>query len=454
LITPPSVLKLSDLSRHIRRVIEGAFNGHTFWIIADVNSYTYKADTQHHYFELVEKDPFSSRIVAKIACRAWSDAATQILNFEAATGQKFKDNINVLVQVSVHYHTSYGLQLSLLAIDANHTIGQFEEQRRATLARLVKDNPLFIQKVGGLYITKNNQLKLSKVIQRIAVISSVSSAGFHDFEHTLTENQFKYQYKIDLFDTKVQGETNAKLILKRLIEIFNMPNIYDVIVIIRGGGAQSDFLIFDNYELSRAIAKFPIPVITGIGHQKNETIVDLMAHTSTKTPTKVAEFLIAHNRYFEESLFELQNRVIIKTQQIIGIHFRSIQNFKTLFLTKVLKLIHVHQHNITTLASVFINNPKMLLHHQKKEINRIMLNIKAFHRFLIQQENVQLDHFKALIKVMSPDHILKRGFAILKIKGKIINNAEPIDPGTELTIQLAEAELQTEVKSKKYYNGN
>lgn len=445
----PSILKLSDLTLQIRQTIDGAFGGANFWVIADISSHTYKPETNQHYFELVEKDTSSSRIVAKVAAKAWGNAAVNIANFEVATGQKFKNDINALMLVTVQYHLVYGLQLNLIDIDTNFTLGRFEQQRSATLIRLVRENPSFIRKSGDRYVTKNSELNFKKVIQHIAVISSFTSAGFQDFEHTLLNNPYHYVFKMNLYLTKVQGEENAKAFLEKLIDIFNSKEDYDAVVIIRGGGAQSDFLLFDNYELSRAIAKFPIPVITGIGHQKNETIVDLMAHTPTKTPTKAAEMIISYNRSFEDSMLKMQKMMIIKTQQLFALHTRSLNNFKTLFLRDVLNLINEHHRQVASLSGIFINRPKVFLNNERKNIKTLMMNVKAFSRNFMAHEKIHLKHYQSIVKLMSPQNILNKGFAIIMIDGEIINNAESVRPGNELTIQMARAEIKTTVKSKK-----
>ena len=448
-MTAISVLKLSDLTRQIKLTIDGVFGSATFWIIADISNYTYKNETNHHYFDLIEKEKLSSRIVAKIAGRAWGTAAVHISNFEKTTGQKFKNDINVLVQVSVQYHPAFGIQLNLIDIDTNFTLGQFEQLRNATLAKLVAENPSFIRKSDGRYITRNSELSFKMAIQEIAVISSATSAGYQDFEHTLLNNSFKYSFKLDLYLAKVQGEENAKPFLEKLIEVFNAKKDYDAVVIIRGGGAQSDFLLFDNYELSRAIAKFPIPVITGIGHQKNETIVDLMAHTATKTPTKVAEFIIAHNRSFEDDLIRIQKTMIIKSQQLFAYYLRELNDLKTHFLKDVLRLLNDNHRNISILSGIIKNKPGMQLSNEHKNIDNLLGSLKAFNNIFIAHEKVNLQHYQSLVNLMSPQNILNKGFAILKLDGKIISNPESIMPGNELTIQLSTAEINTVVKSKK-----
>jgi exodeoxyribonuclease VII large subunit len=427
----PAAIRLSELTVQIRQAIDGVFGNRTFWVIADVTSHTYKAQSNYHYFELVEKDRSSTKILTKIAGRAWGNASVNISNFEQATGQKFKNDINVLVQVSVQYNPAFGLQLNLLDIDTSFTLGLFEQQRKETLERLLKENPDFIQQSGEQFFTRNNRLPLNKVLQHIAVISSATSAGYQDFKHTLENNAFGYRFQIDDYFTLVQGETNAKQFLSKIVEVFQSGKPYDALVIIRGGGAQTDFLIFDNYDLSRAIAKFPIPVITGIGHQKNETIADLMAHTATKTPTKAAELLIAHNRAFEETLLGLQKMTVIKTFQRISYHKDRL-----------------------AMSRLILTNTRIIISNRQKDLGNIIHNIQSYNRIYFANKRGYIGHFQSVVRLMSPQNILNKGFAILKVNGRIVSNADDIEAGTGLTVRLATAEIKATVTTKSTLDEN
>lgn len=451
--TIPSI-KLSELTSQIQQVIDGAFGNRTFWIIADITNYTYKPQSNYHYFELVEKDKTAAKIMAKVAGRAWGNASLNISNFEKATGQKFKNDINVLIQVSVQYNPSFGLQLNLLDIDTNFTLGLFEQQRKETLERLLRENQAFIKKAGDGYITRNSELVLNQVIQRIAVISSDTSAGFQDFKHTLEHNPFGYKFHIDDYFALVQGDGNAKQFLSRIIEVFESQKPYDALVIIRGGGAQTDFLIFDNYELNRAIAKFPIPVITGIGHQKNETIADLMAHTSTKTPTKAAEFIIAHNRSFEDNLIGTQKMILIKTYQMINHHKDRLVRLNQITINTTRNLLHEHHKNIMNLSGMVLTNPRIIISNRRKDLSNLQLNLQSYSKLYFLNKTAHIAHFESVMRIMSPQNILNKGFAIIKVDGKIAGNADQIDVGTELTVRLANAEIKTIVQSKSAYDEN
>lgn len=448
----PAAIRLSELTEQIRQTLEGTFGSRTFWVIADVTSHTYKAQSNYHYFELVEKDRSSSKIITKIMGRAWGNASINIANFERVTGQKFRNDINVLVQVAVQYTPAFGLQLNLLDIDTNFTLGLFEQQRKETLERLLRENPEFIQKSGEQYLTRNNRLSLNRVVQHIAVISSATSAGYQDFKHTLDNNSFGYRFQVDDYFTLVQGEANARAFLAKIVEVFQSGKAYDALFIIRGGGAQTDFLIFDNYDLSRAIAKFPIPVITGIGHQKNETIADLMAHTATKTPTKAAELIIAHNRAFEESLLSTQKMMLIKTYQLINYHKDQLAQLKQQTISTTKELLNEQHRGILNLSRLVLTNPKIVISNRQKDLSNIISNIQSYNRIYFANKRGYIGHFQSVVRLMSPQNILNKGFAILKVNGRIAANADQIEPGSELTVRLAASEIKTTVKAKTAIN--
>jgi exodeoxyribonuclease VII large subunit len=232
-----SPISLSELAGLVRGVVEQALGRHTFWVIADVANHNQKSG--RHYFDLLEKDAAGVVIVAKIPTRAWAEGVEKILAFEEATGQAFTTGLKILSLVSVIYNPVYGLQLTLLDIDPNFTLGVLERQRKETLLRLITENPQHVWLADGLYVTFNQNIPLPKVIQRIAVISSTVSAGLEDFKHTLDHNTFGYDFKTDFYYSYVQGENNAQSVVDQFIAIFNSGITYDAVVLIRGGGSQN-----------------------------------------------------------------------------------------------------------------------------------------------------------------------------------------------------------------------
>jgi exodeoxyribonuclease VII large subunit len=424
-------LRLSQLTATVAAAVNKAFAQHQFWVVADVTSHTFKADSDYHYFDLVEKDPNSNRLIAKISAKAWGSGANSIANFQLITGQRFTNNIQVLVNVSVQYHAVYGLQLNLNDIDVRFTLGVLEQQRLATLEKLLQENPDFIQKAGDVYITHNKRLPLPRVIQRIAVVSSKTSAGWQDFKHTLENNPNRYLFSIDDYFTVVQGEANVQQLVDRLVDVFRSGVSYDVVVIIRGGGSQTDFLIFDHYLVGKAIAKFPIPVITGIGHQKDETIADLMAHLSTKTPTRAAEFIINHNRVFEEALVVFQKNIIIKSQQQFSGGFRRLGQL----------------HNL------IVNQSRSALYSRSMELGALSSNIKTFGVVFLKSRQTHVEHLATMIRVLSPGNTLSRGYAIVKVDRRITSDPDQLVIGQDIEIVLRSTRIGATVKSKENYHG-
>ncbi|GEP89205.1 exodeoxyribonuclease VII large subunit [Chitinophaga terrae (ex Kim and Jung 2007)] len=465
-----SSIKLSELTGQIQQTLNNAFASQTYWVVADVTNHSFYSQKGYHYFDLVEKDVQGGGIVAKVSAVAWGTGAERIREFEIVTGQQFKNDIHVLVRVAVSFHQIHGLQITLLDIDTNFTVGLLEQQKQATLLRLVTTYPEFIRQSGNRYITRNNQLQMNQVIQRIAVVSSGNSAGYQDFIHTIRNNHFGYSFQVDNYFTVVQGEAQAELVQQRLIDIYNSGIAYDVVVIIRGGGAQTDFLLFDTFLVGRAVARFPIPIITGIGHQKNETIADLMAHTAVKTPTKAAEMIIAHNRMFEEKLTQLRQQIIIRSQQLFSRNLQVLSSLQGGIINTTKDLITAqkenvvaHQHTIAQAAKGMLANkkqdlsavsgtlllkPRMVVAKRQNDIAMTIAALQSSGRLYFQRKNSQIAHYVSLCQLMDPAHILKRGFAIIHHNGKIVGNAASISEGAGIEIQMSDARMKATINSK------
>lgn len=471
----PQSIRLSELSAKVTRAIEDAFSYTSFWVIADVTNHTYKAQKDYHYFELVEKAEGSNALLARFSGSAWGTGSSRIAEFERATGQRFSGGLNVLVKVTVKYQAAYGLQLSLQDIDVSFTLGALEQQRQATIARLVKENPEHIELVAGRMSTFNQKLSLAKVIQRIAVISSSTSAGFQDFQHTLDNNGFGYAFTVDTYFALIQGDNNAGQLVDKIVEVYRSGIAYDTLVIIRGGGAQTDFLIFDHYLVARAIARFPMPVLTGIGHQKNETLCDLVAHTPTKTPTKVAEFIIARNRDFEQSLLGLQKNLVIRSQQLLASENKKLNSLNTTVVSSTRNLLTRHKDALTRNNQVTINTTKSILFRHKANLNALggllsilpksilyrseidlvqtIRNLRAVNAQYLKNQALNLSYYASVIRLMSPENIMSKGFAIVKVNGKITTDPQNIEPGEQISVILAKKELSATVTAKKEYEG-
>jgi exodeoxyribonuclease VII large subunit len=468
-------IKLSELNKKIEEVINNAFSDKTFWIVAEISGHKYYGNNDWHYFTLVEKVETSNVEVAKIKAKSWKPGSARIREFERVSGQKFTNAIEVLIKVKVEFHAVYELSLTLLDIDASFTIGNLEKQRLATLEKLLKDNPEFISLVDGEYITANKKIEHAIVIQNIALITSVNSMGYTDFLNTIKTNRFQYSFAIDNYFSVVQGGEAERELVNALVQVYNSGKKYDAVVIIRGGGNKTDFLVFDTYSLSRAIAKFPMPIITGLGHHEDVSIADMMAHTHTKTPTKAAEFIVSHNKAFEDAVTQHQQSIVIKSQQVFSKHFQSLSSINSTVVNKARNLVAGYKDNLALFNRIVVNTSKTILFDNKSnllnisnqilakpriitsnrmnDLKNLVANFQAHNRKYFINQTGYLGHFQSVVKLMSPVNILKKGFAIVYYQDKIVSNAEGIPEGGDIEVRLSNTQLSAKVKSKTTKDG-
>lgn len=299
-------IKLSALTQLIQDAIQDRFEGEVFRVSARIMNVKKYESSRRCYLTLEEYE--NGTKTTEIRAVFWSNAYGEIEKFEKALKQPFKDGTEITCRVKVRYHKVYGLNLDVLQIDVAHALGTLELERQQVLERLVRENPESIQLYDGVYRTYNNRLGLPLVISHIALITAPNSDGQRDFLQELSRNKHQYSFKVTEFLTTIQGDNAHKLIREQLRLIEESKEPFDVVAIVRGGGSLADFKPFDDYELSAAVAKFPVPIYTGIGHDRNQSIVDLMAREQ-KTPTKVASLFVDHNFEFENSLIDLKRRL-------------------------------------------------------------------------------------------------------------------------------------------------
>lgn len=299
-------IRLSTLTQLIQDTIQSRFEGEVFTVSARIMNVKKYESSRRCYLTLEEYE-FGTK-TTEIRAVFWANAYSEIEKFEKVLRQPFKDGAEITCKVKVRYHKVYGLNLDVLQIDVAHALGTLEMERQQTLERLVRENPESIQLYDGVYRTFNNRLPLPLVISKIALITAPNSDGQRDFLQELKQNKHQYQFTITEFLTTIQGDNAHQLILEQLQLIEQSKEPFDLVAIVRGGGSLGDFKPFDDYALSAYVAKFPVPVFTGIGHDRNQSIVDLMAREQ-KTPTKVAAMIVEHNFSFENTLIDLRRRI-------------------------------------------------------------------------------------------------------------------------------------------------
>lgn len=402
----PEYITLSELAQEIKDVLDENFGDHTYWVIAEISDIRNYPDRNYCFLSLIEKN---NEGLSKLDAAIWQWSYHIIANFEKQTKIKFDKNLKLLFNLKVSFHKQYGLRLNITDIDASYTLGQIEKERQETLDRLVKENPETIQLVDGNWFTLNKRLQLPRVIQNIALITAPDSDGEKDFKHELANNPFAYKFNVIDFLTQIQGQGAEKMVMQKLQEIKESQQKFDIVVIVRGGGSQLDFGSFDTYALAKAVAQFETPIITGIGHERNISISDLMSHTSVKTPTKAASFIIEHNRVFEMQIEDLKN--------------------------------------------IIFNNAESLLHEAGNDLNNIMNDLRLKTAFFIEKQNNELEKKAIAIKHLNPVNILSRGFAIVSSNNKIITNPDELSQGQSISVKLKSASITstiTNIENEKH----
>ena len=303
-------LSLLELNTRIRGALSRAFP-ETCWVRAEMSDVRVNTSSGHCYLEFVEKNAQTGQLVAKVRGSIWAKTFRMLKPyFEMETGQMFASGLKVLVKVSVEFHELYGLSLTVLDIDPAYTLGDMVRKRMEIIRQLQEE---------GVF-TLNKELPFPLLPRRIAIITSPTAAGYEDFMNQLTRNKGGYPFYTKLFPALMQGERTEASVIAALDRIYQHQDLFDVVVIIRGGGATSDLNSFDSYLLAANCAQFPLPIITGIGHERDDTVVDLVAHTRMKTPTAVAEFLISRMDSVGEELENLCQDVSLLAMDLSLIH--------------------------------------------------------------------------------------------------------------------------------------
>ena len=429
-------LSLYDLNRLISQVLAKNLEP-SYWVVAEIGELRIN-QKGHCYLELVEKD--MNQIKARSRATIWSYTFRNLSAwFQGITGQELKTGMKILFNATVQYHELYGFSLNIRDIDAQYTLGERAKKRQEIISQL---------KADGIY-EMNKELPLPIVPQRLAVISSDAAAGFGDFTNQLESNEFGYDFEVILFKSVMQGEQAEQSIIKSMHQVYEKIDKYDLLVIIRGGGAALDLDCFDGYEIGTHIAQFPIPVITGIGHERDETISDLVAHTKMKTPTAVAEFIITGCRNFEQQIDLQFERIAGYLRASIGSESNKLDQ-KTYQFQKVVKqkLFEKTGELINLLHGLNITRQNMLNAQQNTLSASENKLLKAPFR-IIQNESNKLKYIENQIHILNPENVLERGFSITMINGKNISRIDKIEKDDVVKTLTSNQEIMSKFISRK-----
>ncbi|UII24209.1 exodeoxyribonuclease VII large subunit [Fulvivirga ligni] len=410
-------LSLHELNTLIKRTLDSNLEP-SYWVVAEIGEMR-TTQNRHCYLELVDKE--ENRITAKVRGTIWSYTFRNLSTwFEGMTGQALQPGLKVLCNVVVQFHELYGLSVNIKDIDANFTLGERARRRKEIIDKLVAE---------GVFEMNKTHL-LPRVPQRIAIISSPTAAGYGDFIDQVKRNAHGYRFHARLFKATMQGDKAGESIISAMMQVFEKIDDYDVLIIIRGGGSQVDLDCFDDYELASHIAQFPLPVITGIGHERDETIADLVAHTRVKTPTAVAEFLISGLRVFEEQLEDYYARIHHNVNQKLNLESQRLNS-----LGYHLKAASKEK---LSASSYLVNN--------------LSFNLKTGIKNFFNQQNKKLDLADTTIKFLDPQHVLNRGYTITTVNGKLLKNTQ-VKAGDVIVSESKDDIITSTVESSRKKHG-
>ena len=380
---------LSELCQAIEQVLQFEL-GDTYWVRAEIASLTERG---HCYMELVEKAK-NNTVAAKVRATCWQQVYHLLsAYFATETGQTLSVGMQVLLQVEVSFHSVYGLSLNVVGIDPTFTLGDLARQRQLTILRLQEDGVMDLQRA----------LTIPSLPRRIAVISAADAAGYGDFCHQLLSNSSGFLFRTQLFPAVMQGDQSPASIIAALEQIAYQVEQYDVVVIVRGGGATTDLRNFDNYSLAFHCANFPLPIIAGIGHTRDVSVVDMVVHTSVKTPTAAAEWLISAMQEQADRLAELQ-----------------------------LRLQRIAQHAIRK---------------QQNQLDTLWQSLRFATQRRLHRQRTQLELWAKTIALHSPERIYRMGYTLTTVNGKIVRSIHDVQAGEQLLTHTADGVIQSEVKS-------
>ena len=405
-------VSLYELNEYITRVIALNFQ-EPIWVSCELSKVSDSRGT--YYLDLVEKKEDSEEIKAQSKGILW---LKNTYFLKKKLGSLFEDILadgnEVKLKVEVSHHERYGLSLNVLDIDASYTFGQVEMNRQRIIETLREKDLLY----------KNKQIDMPIVINRIAVISSKTAAGYQDFCQQLINNNYGYHFEHELFASAMQGLNTEAEVVASLEQIKERKTEFDVIAIIRGGGSKLDLSAFDNLKISEHIAKHPLPVVVGIGHDIDQTITDLVAHTSLKTPTAVADHFVEHNLQFESELIRLEASI------------------KDLVLSKIQEdLIFLQEANQYISFNV-LND----ISSRQDQVVLLENQLEEWLELYLRKKSDRLEQAEMIISMNDPINVLKRGFSLTKLDGKVIKSWKGISKGSTIETQLSDGSKLSEIK--------
>ncbi len=430
----PEPRALSSLMNEIRQMVRGTFSApqHVVAEIAGLNT----SQRGHLYFDLVERK--AEKTLAKARGNLWAGKKKAIIErFERETRTTLKKGMQVLLIVKVEFHPVYGLSLMVEDIDPRYTLGEIERQKKETIDRLKREDLL----------EENAKRHLPPVLQRLAIISSPTAAGYQDLLDHLWNNHYGFTFTTTLFPAVVQGE-EAPISLKTAFSALQEnADRYDAILLIRGGGSSTDLSCFDEYKVARAIAQNSLPVISGIGHERDRSIADMVAHTPLKTPTAVANFIIDRNLTFESELTDIQDRIGKGVRQALTLEKERFTNTTGRIRERARTFLHSQHQRLQNAQSFLRKDSRRMLKKEREGLAQSARQIRDRVPRILSRYKERLAEKHKHIGLADPVNILKRGFSITTLNGAALQDVDEIREGDRVKTRLYRGSFASTVQT-------
>ncbi|MBI4653598.1 MAG: exodeoxyribonuclease VII large subunit [Nitrospirae bacterium] len=432
-----TIFSLLEITQSIQTTLSERYKS-PFWIKAEMSKLNYYPLSGHCYPELVEKK--DGKVIAQIKSNLWKDDYMRISNnFQKVLKEPLKDGIKILFSARITYDPVYGLGLRIIDIDPSFSLGELEREKLETIEKIKKE---------GIF-NKNKEHKIPLLPQRIAIISVETSKGYADFLKVINDNPSRYKFFHFLFPALLQGEKAVESISSQLKRIKKVIHHFDVVAIIRGGGGDIGLSCYNNFFLSREVALFPIPVITGIGHATNETVIEMIAYENAITPTALGGYLLQKFHNFSDLLQKSEEKLIDKTKRIIKDEKREFQYAVRCFCSLPVNMLIKNNNEINVQFKTLLQQSNFFYKNIKQQIKQIIINLKKDVVSHLNQTHLAVNNYEKSISIMSPINILKRGYTITLLNGAAIKSYQQVKEGDILNTLVVDGNIISNVKSVK-----
>lgn len=422
-------LTLFELNSLVSDVIDTAFD-HAYWVEAELSEA--REVRGHCYMELIQKDIFSATPVARASAKCWKTTWTRLKpKFEHTTGQQLHAGMKVMLLVTANFHAAYGFSWIVQDIDPTYTLGDMARKRMEIIRQLKEEGVFDLQK----------ELAMPMFTQRVAVISSENAAGYGDFCHQLHENDYGFVFQTQLFPAIMQGDQVEPTVISALNDIYNNVDDYDVVVIIRGGGATADLSGFDTLALAENVANFPLPIVTGIGHDRDESILDMVSHTRVKTPTAAAALLVDHLAGVWSHIESLLERITGHVQQRMEAEWARLDRVSER-IPILFSLVKERQGaKLQRVMTDIANSIKEQLTREQHKVTMLTNTIRPLTEKRLTTEHNRLEQLTLRAKALDPERLLKRGYSITLLHGKALHDPSTVREGDVIETKVEKGML-------------